>query len=349
MDGTTRTPHCPTASISLEVGDPEFVADNVLRIPLPLPIPELRSVNCYALLGTDGVTLIDPGWVSDETEKMLELALRGAGTSLDEVSTMLVTHSHWDHYTQAYAFNQQRNTALLLGREEQHSIRGWVELDGAFPLQVGLLDGAGAGDHARRLESKPVADTEKRTAYGHPTDYLDGDEELTLSGTVVKVLSTPGHTRGHLVFHDRTSNLVFTGDHVLPRITPSIAYERCPDRMALRSYLTSLRLLVDHAPAEMMPAHGVPQPVVHERAQELIDHHESRLTEVRELIAAGARTGLQIASSMKWTRRGLTLEELAPDQQWTAILEAVAHADLLEWRGYVARTTDGRTDTYRPL
>lgn len=93
----------------------------------------------------------------------------------------------------------------------------------------------------------------------------------------------------------------------------------------------------------------MPQPVVHERAQELIDHHESRLTEVRELIAAGARTGLQIASSMKWTRRGLTLEELAPDQQWTAILEAVAHADLLEWRGYVARTTDGRTDTYRPL
>ncbi len=349
MDESTRTPQCTTPTPPIEVGDWEFVADNVLRIPLPLPIPELKSVNCYALLGVDGVTLIDPGWVSEDTEKALSRALTDAGTSLDEVSTILVTHSHWDHYTQAYALHQQRNTTLLLGRDEQHSIRGWAELDGAFPIQVGLLDGAGAHEHARRLEAKPVADTEKHTAFGHPTDYLDGDENLALSGTVVKVLSTPGHTRGHLVFHDKTSNLMFSGDHVLPRITPSIAYERCPDRMALRSYLTSLRLLVDHAPGQMMPAHGNPQPVVHERAQELIDHHEARLREVHELIDAGASTGLEIASAMKWTRRNVSLNELAPDQQWTAILEAVAHADLLEWRGYVSRSNHGRTDSYRPI
>lgn len=350
MNGSTRAPECTTTTTPpIEVGQWEFVADNVLRIPLPLPIPELKSVNCYALLGTDGVTLIDPGWVSEDTEKSLNTALTEAGSSMDEVSTMLVTHSHWDHYTQAYALHRERRTTLLLGRNEQHSIRAWAELDGAFPNQVGLLDGAGADEHARRLEATPVADTEKHTAYGHPTQYLDGDENLRLSGTVVKVLSTPGHTRGHLVFHDKTSNLLFSGDHVLPRITPSIAYERSPDRMALRSYLTSLRLLVDHAPAEMMPAHGIPQPVVHERAQELIDHHEARLREVHELIDAGASTGLAIASAMKWTRRNIGLAELAPNQQWTAILEAVAHADLLEWRGYVSRTTDGLTDSYRPL
>lgn len=349
MNGSIRAPICSTSTPSLEVGQWESVADNVLRIPLPLPIPELKSVNCYALLGTDGVTLIDPGWESEDTEKTLNTALAEAGSSMDEVSTILVTHSHWDHYTQAYALHRQRNTTLLIGREEQHSISGWAELDGAFPNQVVLLDRAGATEHAAALEAAPIPFTEMHTAYGHPSDYLDGDENLSLSGTVVKALSTPGHTRGHLVFHDKTSNLMFSGDHVLPRITPSIAYERCPDRMALRSYLTSLQLLVDHAPAQMMPAHGVPQPVVHERAQQLIDHHEARLHEVHELILGGASTGLTIASAMKWTRRNIDLAELPPNHQWTAILEAVAHADLLEWRGYVSRTFDGRTDSYRSL
>ncbi len=39
------------------------------------------------------------------------------------------------------------------------------------------------------------------------------------------MIETPGHTRGHVVFSDPASRLLFTGDHVLPTITPSIGFE----------------------------------------------------------------------------------------------------------------------------
>ena len=49
----------------------------------------------------------------------------------------------------------------------------------------------------------------------------------------------PGHTSGHVVFHDAANAALFAGDHVLPRITPSIGIE--PAGPACRCWPTSTR------------------------------------------------------------------------------------------------------------
>ncbi len=41
------------------------VADRVLRLQLPINMPGLRHVNCYALVDDDGVALVDPGHFTD--------------------------------------------------------------------------------------------------------------------------------------------------------------------------------------------------------------------------------------------------------------------------------------------
>ena len=43
----------------------ERIGEHVARVPLPLPLKDLPQVNTYAIVGTDGVTLVDPGWKSD--------------------------------------------------------------------------------------------------------------------------------------------------------------------------------------------------------------------------------------------------------------------------------------------
>ena len=43
-------------------------------------------------------------------------------------------------------------------------------------------------------------------------------------------------TRGHMAFEDPQGGLLFTGDHIVPRITPPIAFERVPEELALRSH-----------------------------------------------------------------------------------------------------------------
>lgn len=327
----------------------EEISDTVVRIPLPLPLPELRSVNCYLVRGPDGHTLIDPGWVWPQTTEALEDGLRAVGLALDDVARVLVTHSHWDHYSQAYRWKLERGTTVLLGHGERHSIRAWQELDGAFPRQAELLQRAGDPDRAAELAARPIPETERHTDFGPPTAYLHGGEELPETDHALRVIATPGHTRGHLVFQDVVDDLVFTGDHVLPRITPSIAYERDPDRLALRSYLDSLRLLADRPDTTMLPAHGAVGRSVHERVVELLAHHDERLATVSGLVHDGAETAHDVAAGMTWTRHGRRLAELGEDHAWTAVLEAAAHLDLLVAQGGLRREEEPRRDVYLPV
>jgi glyoxylase-like metal-dependent hydrolase (beta-lactamase superfamily II) len=106
-----------------------------------------------------------------------------------------------------------------------------------------------------------------------------------------------------MVYEDRQAGLAFTGDHILPRITPSIALERMPEKLPLRSYLASLRLFLDLPDAWMLPAHGAVTRSVRARVEELLDHHRHRLDLVQGLVTAGSHTAYDVSRQMLWTDR----------------------------------------------
>jgi glyoxylase-like metal-dependent hydrolase (beta-lactamase superfamily II) len=315
----------------------EQVADNVLRIPLPLPLEDLHSVNAYAVRGDDGLTLIDPGWASSETATALVRALASWDATPADVTRILATHHHWDHYTQAVVWQRDLGIPVSLGREERHSIQAWDDLDGFFPVQVGLLRQAGAFDLARDVGGMDFAPHEKAMAFDAPATWLDGAEVWELGTSRIESVATPGHTRGHVVFELAAEGLLFTGDHVLPRITPSIAHERQPDPMALHSYLASLQLLLDRPDVRMMPAHGEPQDSTHRRLEALLAHHEERLETIARLVATGEPTAYAVAKRMSWTRHDRTLDELGTVHAMTAVLEVASHLELLRSQGRADR------------
>ena len=84
----------------------------------------------------------------------------------------------------------------------------------------------------------------------------------------LRVVATPGHTQGHVVFRDEAAGLLFAGDHVLPHITPSIGFEAVPVELALGHYLRSLRLVREMPDMRLLPAHGPVRPSVHDRVDE---------------------------------------------------------------------------------
>jgi glyoxylase-like metal-dependent hydrolase (beta-lactamase superfamily II) len=313
----------------------EAVTEHVIRIALPLPLEDLHSVNAYAVRGDDGITLIDPGWAAPETEEVLVRALRGWDATPQDVVRFLATHHHWDHYTQAVVWQRAYGIPIHLGREERHSMQAWLDLDGAYPVQVDLLRRAGADELAAIIARIEVEPHEEAMAFDPPAHWLDGSETWDLGATTLVAHSTPGHTRGHVVFEDTGSGLLFTGDHVLPRITPSIAYERQPDPMSLRSYLASLQLLLDRPDVRMLPAHGLVQDSTWSRVEALLDHHAQRLQVIADLVAAGEPTAYAIARRMTWTRHERTLDELGAVHGMTAVLEVAAHLELLGTLGRV--------------
>jgi len=316
------------------------VAPGVHRIPLPLPNDGLRAVNVYVLHDSDGLVLIDSGWAIPEARDTLVEGLEGLGASLADVRRFLVTHIHRDHYQQAVTLRLEFPVRVGLGEGERTSIEILGE-PGRRPLehQIGALRAMGAGPLAdfvnEHLKEAQVDELE----WAVPDDWL-------LEGAVpvgvreLDVVETPGHTRGHVVFHDLAGQLMFTGDHVLPTITPSIGFEPVLSQNPLGDFLASLAKVRERPDAMLLPAHGPVTESVHARVDELVAHHGARLDETEKAVRSGATTAFDVASQLRWTRRERKLEDLDPFNQMLATAETSAHLELLAAQGRLTAMMD---------
>jgi glyoxylase-like metal-dependent hydrolase (beta-lactamase superfamily II) len=326
-------------------GAHEVVA-GIYRIPLPLPSDGLRAVNVYAVPSGEQVVLIDGGWALEDSEVLLARSLDTIGYGLGDIARFLVTHAHRDHYTQAVAVRRRFGARVVLGEHERDSIERIAPDAAVRELpQMGLLTAAGADELVRTLRNG-AAEKPDRSNWEAPDDWLSSGARLRVGDRTLEVLHTPGHTRGHLVFHDRSARVLFAGDHVLPHITPSIGFESAPVSSPLTDYLTSLHLVRAMPDALLLPAHGPTATSVHERVDQLLAHHEARLEATLTALRLGAETAFEVAAQLGWTRRLRTLVELDPFNQMLAILETVAHLEVLTERGLVSRDGSGRTVRY---
>jgi glyoxylase-like metal-dependent hydrolase (beta-lactamase superfamily II) len=316
-------------------------APGVFRIPLPLPNDGLRAVNVYAVADGAGWTLVDSGWALSEARELLAAALGELGAGLGDVHRFLVTHAHRDHYTQGVALRREFGTRIALGRGEQPSldvIQNGVHREGRAHLA--RLRRAGAFELLRRLEAE-LPPPGAPALWESPDEWLDDGAEIVLDGVVgsgdpgrrLRAVATPGHTKGHLVFADEAADLLFAGDHVLPRITPSIGFEAAPPPSPLADFLASLELVRSRPDAALLPAHGSIGMRVHERVDELLAHHGHRLDATLAALKEGRDTAAAVAAALTWTRRERRLDELDPFNAMLATLETAAHLDVLVERG----------------
>ena len=154
------------------------------------------------------------------------------------------------------------------------------------------------GDHAeaalpwgRRFDA-PVAAASSAVA-GPRGRLLEPGERLTLAGTAVDVVPTPGHTSDHLAFR-LESGAVLVGDHVLGRGTSVVTH---PEGDVV-AYLESLRRVHALGPAALYCGHGPeltedPGAVLDfylahraHREQQLLGELAGRRATVDELVAA---------------------------------------------------------------
>jgi glyoxylase-like metal-dependent hydrolase (beta-lactamase superfamily II) len=318
------------------------VADGVYRIPLPLPHDSLRAVNVYLIESIDGVVLVDAGWALVASEEALNDALLALQRDFTDIEQLLVTHSHRDHFTQAITIRRQFGTPVAIGRGEQLSLTAMIERPGdMLNERLERLVACGASSIVERLrESPPAAVTTPTDIWELPDHWLNDRQEVVVGQRSLTCIETPGHTRGHMVFHDNANGLLFAGDHLLPHITPSIGFERVPSVSPLRDYLASLRLIRSMPLTRLLPAHGPVAPSSHDRAEEILSHHEARLEATKRALDRGASTPFEVASLLTWTRRQLALDTMDDFSQQLAVFEAVAHLDVLVESSQASRSID---------
>jgi glyoxylase-like metal-dependent hydrolase (beta-lactamase superfamily II) len=314
----------------------EQVLDGVFRIPLPLPNDGLRAVNVYAISDGDGLVLIDAGWALEESQRQLERSLDEIEFKIGDIREFLVTHMHRDHYDGALAMRALLGTGVRIGLGEKPSIE----------------DGYGNSSMRERIrrtgaaeliaQEPPDRDLKHTGIFKiEPPDSYLTPGVLSLRSRELEVVETPGHTQGHVVFHDHAAVALFAGDHVLPRITPSIGLEPKAGSLPLQNYLDSLRLMLARPDARLLPAHGPVAPSVHARVDELLAHHEQRLTDSANALDQGASTAYEVAQILLWTRRNTPFKDLTHHNAMLAVSETAVHLDVCVARGWLTMADDG--------
>ena len=324
------------------------VAQGVYRIPLPLPNDGLRAVNVYLLPTDDGLVLIDGGWALPESRHLLSAALAELGAHLGDLRRFLITHMHRDHYTQAAALRRDLGGRVGLGVGEQPSFALIHQLGNrSRDRQLRTLRRLGAGDLADLVSRNAPPEELDPSDWAEPDDWLTPGPIALPGGRVLDVVATPGHTAGHVVFHDEAAGLLFAGDHVLPTITPSIGFEPVETTNPLGAFLASLAVVRSRPDALLLPAHGPVAPSVHARVDELVAHHGARLDQSLAAVGAGAETGLDVAAILTWTRHERRLPDLDPFNAMLAVCETGAHLDLLVAQSRLTVTVEDGVRRYR--
>ena len=330
----------------------EDLGGGVHRIPLPLPMAGLKAVNVYALIDDQGVDLIDAGMGLANARERLTGALKELGCELGDIRNFFITHVHRDHYTLAVDLRRSRYGSIALGVGEQANLaaaRALAEGDGAGEFYADLK-WMGAAAIAEKLDTGELSDRPGADEWEEPDRWLDDGTELQVRSRTLRAIHTPGHTRGHVVYHDAAASVLFAGDHVLPNITPTIGMEPARNRAALRDYLDSLRLMLTVPDAKLLPAHGPVQDSTHKRVHELLAHHEQRLSEMLDAMEPGRSTAYEVARAIRWTRRQLRFADLETISQLLAVGETASHLELLVIRGQLVRHSDGSgTDHYESV
>ena len=318
------------------------------------------------LFENDGLTLVDTG-VKGSFHNLAD-GLRCAGFQPRDIERVIVTHGHEDHDGAVVELVGETDAelwaheiyALLLDHDPRDIQRRPVS-----PLQLEMR--AVAQCHDAIPQPAP-----------HRADYLAQRRQINVARRIragdqvgnLTFMAAPGHSPDELCVTMQREEVVFTGDHVLPEIsphpttkteyTPEIKqllpdeYHRVDEYYGLETYLKSLKLVSDLGErVSVLPAHRLYNHdrfnfVNTRRAGEILAHHAHRLS--RLLVRIGTEpTGLEEVTRGIFEHRKLLAGNL-----FAAMVEIVAHVELLQDTGDV-EFTDHRqiratgTDHYRQL
>ncbi|MEP6659661.1 MAG: MBL fold metallo-hydrolase [Acidimicrobiales bacterium] len=324
------------------------VAPGVLRLQLPIEMPGLGHVNCYALEDERGFALVDPGLPGPKPWKAMLGRLRDAGVALKRVHTVVVTHSHPDHYGGSGRLRHETGAEIVTHR----TFRTWWDPArdddtsddlttneepapptrppwdrptpwGGAPYRPHLRSGSGS-----RLRRS----MEGVFATPRPSRRVDDAEIIMLARREWVAVHTPGHTPDHLCLLDPTEGVLLSGDHVLPTITPHISGLSAGED-PLAEFFGSLERMIELPGVRLaLPAHGHPFTDLAGRAKAIRHHHEERLDKLR--------------SASQELDRPATVEELSHHlfsrRSWGSMAESetYAHLEHLRLAGQAARRDD---------
>ena len=155
-----------------------------------------NNANSYllanALLGGKHV-LVDPGMVTNEARQncleMLIVGMNSDGLKIEDVGLIINTHAHPDHYGASEEIRKKSGCQVAIGKDE---------------------------DDFLKMMGGELATVVKQMGFDFPelkADFYLSEGELRLGQNLVaEIVSTPGHSKGHISVYWPESKVFMGGD-----------------------------------------------------------------------------------------------------------------------------------------
>lgn len=290
----------------------------------------------YLFRGGSETILVDPGWHTDEAYEALEAEMRNVDAHPSEITRVLVTHAHGDHYGMAGRLRTIARCEVIMheadgpsAARDTRSGNDWAVAFQSFMEHHGVPDASSA------LDAPGSRNVHRDAPPFEPDTLVKGGEVFRAGSLEIEVIWTPGHTPGHICFYERTNRLLATGDHVLPTITPNVSLFNESGGQPLADYVRSLDLLRAYTVDRVLPAHEYSHPGLEWRLDEIEAHHTARLAEIRACVDPAGSTAWDVAQRATWARGKIT--DFTPWLQRSAVGETIAHLEFLYQDGQVGK------------
>jgi glyoxylase-like metal-dependent hydrolase (beta-lactamase superfamily II) len=308
---------------------PQSLGNGIHLIPAPLPFKSPAWVNTYAVEADGGLLLLDCGTDWEPGRDAIRHGFEQLGLEEAAVHTLVVSHLHLDHVGMSARMVRELGCRFVMHEraskmvDRYNDTPGYVErllrIGSTYGVPQAIL-GTVSGDLAKRPEYMPLIDPPDHTV-------LDGERIDIGDGRWLEVIHTPGHESAHICLRDSRTGILFSGDHILPRISPVIMWDEDLGD-PLGDYLASLQRLVGMGIGVTYPAHGSLIDQGDERAKQILLHHDRRLLDMTEMVLDRDSTAWEVM--LRSFRPNLT-----PLEARLAFLETVSHLEHLRLTGKV--------------
>ena len=224
-------------------------------------ITETESIHCYLLIGEEKALLIDAGWGYEDIHPIIE-------TITDKPVMLALTHGDPDHGLGAVNFDEFWIHPLDYGKLLRND---------TYEERIGMLE-----YRLKKLPAiAPYIDIEdycnKKFSKDTKVHFLSDHEVIDLGNRHVECILTPGHSYGHLMFLEKETGRLFSGDQLVDH--HNIWHFLSHDEQApFQTTLNSLRHLEqrENEFTSIWPAHAK-TPIEKNCLGELIECFESEL------------------------------------------------------------------------
>lgn len=248
-------------------GVAEELEPGLSRILAPNPSPmTYRGTNTY-LIGTQKLAVIDPG----PEDPIHMQAILDAVAPGQEISHIIVTHSHLDHSPLARPLSHQCNAPVYaFGPSDAGRSRVMQEL-----IDQGMQGGGEGID----------------TSFT-PDILLKDGEILEQHDWQLEVIHTPGHLGNHIAL--ALGDACFTADHIMGWASSLVS----PPDGDLTDFMASCEKLKTRNWRVFYPGHGAPVDQPASRLDWLIAHRKGREAEILAELGKGPATTAQLARNI---------------------------------------------------